>query len=183
MLHEAQSRREALVRDQGSRASGYHTRVLRDKVQVQEAWLSVSGQSGNPPIAWRDAFGSVYIDGTRAPNVEAGAQPGPITEPGHAPELVEEPAGEVEAGRGVEPYPGVAAGVSRGVQMRIEDPVQAHAMVNAETQAGRGIRHLAGREYVQWVWATEYGGQGNAPVAWVDGGGRLVVNADLVEIP
>jgi hypothetical protein len=77
----------------------------------------------------------------------------------------------------------VAAGVSRGVQMRIEDPVQAHAMVNAETQAGRGIRHLAGREYVQWVWATEYGGQGNAPVAWVDGGGRLVVNADLVEIP
>jgi hypothetical protein len=45
------------------------------------------------------------------------------------------------------------------------------------------VRILGGSADVEHTWAVEYGGTGNAPVAWIDKRGYMAVNADRVDVP
>jgi hypothetical protein len=85
----------------------------------------------------------------------------------------------------------VKAGENRGVIHEIPDAVTAARRYYAERVAGRGVRTIrgtvqngpnAGKRYVDWAWQNEYGGSGDAPPAWQDGVGFLVVDADVVTL-
>jgi hypothetical protein len=191
-----------------ARAEGRTIHMLPSEPRMQEAWNVVTGQDTPAPAAFIDNAGRVYFDASRVgpeAGMTQGIPQGPVPNPGaRVPDfeaLTPEPpiAGDVPMENPPEPappeeqlYPGVSAGETRGVSDVINDPVAASRRYYSETVAGRGVRLIsgvvqngryAGESNAQYAWVSEYGGKGQAPPAWIDGDGFLVVDADTVQMP
>jgi hypothetical protein len=158
-----------------------------DPARVRQTWASINNfgpDIGEPPAAWRDSLGNVYVDFTKAPLALNGEVPADTLRNGQETEAarraLEEEAtqAEVEARR-LEPDAVPAVGELRPIRESIDDRARALELFQQHQAEGRFIRVINRADFVEFAWRHEYaGGSSSPPIAWIDNRGYLVVDTE-----